>query len=451
MDSDIEHYMRPQSLADLPLNIIFKVLSLLSGDDLENVGRTCTMLRTLSNESMIYRNNVKGSNGANWWTRRLVTDVFDILDTRRNFLLNMTTRHNVSVIESLRHIQKKFNLQEAPRRATRSMSHSGRIDELDMDGNIVLPKNSLYHGGDKRNFTDIISNKDAVTYKAIIEGIKTVIDKQEIAIDGSDNSSTNEQLEVTSDIHQDGSKVTSTTRTSKQPSENTSPATSNNSRTSTDSIFSDKPILTDQEWKRPQTPESPFKDALNAETLSSGSSSLSSSSDSLDKLRNSKHVRDKAALFEKLLFRENSEQSTKKQYHQDHKKRGISRSTSAWDNSLKTMSENSNTKNYGELQSNMNTTSNNSSRKSSSPTERKVSEKYIEEVENHIATPRLLPASHTMKDLDNIARNGNVASIVEAYREEIKQKKYPHKRSQLKVVISSDNKVSYERIPTIEN
>lgn len=440
MDSDIEHYMRPQSLTDLPLNIIFNILTLLEGEDLVNVGKTCTMLRTLSNENMIYRNNVRGSN-SNWWTRRLVTDVFDILDTRRNFLLNMTTRHNVSVIESLRHIQKKFNLQEAPKRVRRSLSHSGRIDEVDVDGNIVLPKNN---SNSKRNFTEIISNKDAVTYQSIIEGIKAVVENEQRLMD--ENETLNGPSEIQGSFTEDHLKQSVEIK-SKQSSQDTSPTTSNNSRSSTESIFSDRPNLTNHEWKRPHTPESPFKDALNPEVLSSGSSSLSSSSDSLDKLRNSKHVRDKAALFEKLLFRENSDSGSKK-HHQHNNKGGLTRSASAWNTSVERVSETPKPKSYGELQTSSTKTSTSSSRKSSN--DRKVSEKYIEEIEKGTTTPQLITASQSMKDLDSIVRNGNVANIVESYREEMKQKKSTHKRSQLKVVLTSDNKVSYERIPVTE-
>lgn len=416
MDEDILQYMRPSSLTDLPLNILFNILSNLEAHDLMTVSCTCSMLRTLSNENLIYRNKVKGSNGANWWTRRLVTDVFDILEQKRNFLLTMTTRHNVSVIESLRHIQNKFNLNEEPhRKKTRSYSHS-RIDEVDGSGNIIITKNNNGISSDKRNFTDIISNRDALTYQSILQGIKAVVDSQdENMVDRS--HTTKDRVHQTYTIGE------------------LSPSTSDKSRSSDDSIFSGKPILGENEWKAHDEPSSPFKGVLNTDTVSTGSSSLSSSSDSLDRLRNSKHVRDKAALFEKLLFKENNETSPKKNIRKTvHINQPINN-----DKKVKSYGGLSNSKSMFDFVPELQL-------KDGIET-RKISDGYIQEVERleGSASPKFLESKATSKDLELLKNSANVKERSQCL-ESTHQQRQKHKRSQLKMIITSDNKISYQKI-----
>lgn len=86
--------LEERSLTNLPLNLLFRILSHLDMNDLQNIGKTCTLLRMLANENIVYRNAVIGSNGNMWWTKNVLVDVFDVLNFNRKAMKTLNS-HNI--------------------------------------------------------------------------------------------------------------------------------------------------------------------------------------------------------------------------------------------------------------------------------------------------------------------------------------------------------------------
>lgn len=134
--------LEERSLTNLPLNLLFRILSHLDMNDLQNIGKTCTLLRMLANENIVYRNAVIGSNGNMWWTKNVLVDVFDVLNFNRKAMKTLNS-HNISLVASLRNVQRKYKLGVIdPARKTISYrtnevesKEKGSVKDLNMDLN----------------------------------------------------------------------------------------------------------------------------------------------------------------------------------------------------------------------------------------------------------------------------------------------------------------------------
>lgn len=111
-------------------------------NDLQNIGKTCTLLRMLANENIVYRNAVIGSNGNMWWTKNVLVDVFDVLNFNRKAMKTLNS-HNISLVASLRNVQRKYKLGVIdPARKTINYrtnevesKEKGSVKDLNMDLN----------------------------------------------------------------------------------------------------------------------------------------------------------------------------------------------------------------------------------------------------------------------------------------------------------------------------
>ena len=288
------------ALTNLPLNIIFRILLDLNIDDLQNIGRTCTLLRTLANESIMYRNTMfyhalseNDSNSASvsrTWTKRLVFDVFDILNGNRK-MLNFLNRGEepISVVEMMSFIQKKFKLGE----------------------NEILQKTITYEKLESEN-SKSNSNiaRETLRYIKILNGINHIINAQGKNLNRDIGKSNDDVISMVPE-----------NAISDIDSATPSPITFNHSRSSTSST-----LFSDTEWNSPAEdhpkitiPKDEVMEGLMQKVRETKSSKNNKPSideklrlekedtntpiedDSIIKLRNSKKVKDKAALFEKFL------------------------------------------------------------------------------------------------------------------------------------------------------
>ncbi|AET39216.1 Mfb1p Ecym_4137 [Eremothecium cymbalariae DBVPG len=104
--SDMSDYV---TLEQLPLNIIFGILTYLSLQDLQNVAQTCKLLRVLCNESIAYGKYSKDSSVRTSRTRRLMQDFLSICDDRRKIIRTLTN-YNLTITEALGYIQTRMDL-----------------------------------------------------------------------------------------------------------------------------------------------------------------------------------------------------------------------------------------------------------------------------------------------------------------------------------------------------
>ncbi|QLL34834.1 hypothetical protein HG536_0H02090 [Torulaspora globosa] len=267
----------PLSLTELPLNVLFQILCFLEREELRNVARCCRMLRILANENLMLSNSLVELHGCrNQWTRRLLFDVFDILNGSRNLLMKLTLEHNVSVFESVRYVQQRCELE---------CQASGT--------QMLLLRN------EEENFVEHVRNANEnnrkndgkMTYLKILQGFNNLA----LAARDSNKSETiQEEVETPT---RSGDPVSY--EPALDETKTVSPAVSNYSKSSAASIFSDlPPKLSNRGWHSSIYELEHVSDHTDAST---SDSDTSSSADSIVRLRNSTKVRDKAALFEKLF------------------------------------------------------------------------------------------------------------------------------------------------------
>ena len=222
----------------------------------------------------------------------------------------------------------------------------------------------------------------------------------------------------------------------------TSAGFSNYSRSSTNSVFSNSsPKLLDDDWNNITTDFTKSRDPDYKETTPTSTES----SDSITRLRRSSKVKDKAELFEKLIFRDSRPLKTKKK---DNPRMKLSSSLSVNDEDFKKII--------------------------SPPFEvlpkvnrRSVSRGYLEEIEKHtpdytnetvksLAVKRV--NSRKVADYEQLIKKENSPNskgVIERNDENRFQRSHsspvlklsrPHQRSKLKAVVTNGNKICYRKI-----
>lgn len=267
---DVSFMRRPSSLTELPLNVLFQILCFLEREDLRSVARCCRMLRILANESLMLSNSMVELHGCRW-TRRLLFDVFDILNGSRNLLMKLTLEHNVSIFKSVQYVQQRCEL---------GSQENGTQMLLLGDEDVE----------DVRNVDENNKKNDGkMTYLKILQGFNNLA----LAAHESQTIPVREK-EVETPTRTNSASYEPTMAETK-----TSPAASNYSKSSAASIFSDlPPKLSNRGWHSSIYELEHVSDHTDAST---SEGDTSSSTDSIVRLRNSTKVKDKAALFEKLL------------------------------------------------------------------------------------------------------------------------------------------------------
>lgn len=278
----------PESLIELPLNVLFRILCFLELEELRNVARCCKLMRILANENLMLTNNLVELNSSrDQWTRRLFFDVFDILNGSRHVLMKLTMESRVSIFDSVRYVQQKCELGYS---ANESQLLLMQNEDLDFMNDIRDAKENYESGTKDRG-------KETLTYLKILQGFHN------LALASPDNTE-----EITAPVQDDEDLATPVKNdtTIFQPcpkqTRTISPTTSSYSKSSEGSLFSDlPPKLSDRGWHSSIYELEHVSDHASA---SDSEDDSSSSNDSMVRLRNSTKVKDKAALFEKLISKD---------------------------------------------------------------------------------------------------------------------------------------------------
>lgn len=331
----------PKSLTDLPLNVIFRVLSYLDMEELQHIAKCCRLLRILANENLIFSNDLMDVNSRrDQWTKRLLFNVFDILNGSRNIIFKLTSEHNISIIESVRYVQQKFELGMPAQKTLEKQPQLLLMENEDIDFmNDIRDANEKYRM-ENELYSNNDSDKETLTYLKILQGFHNIAraasikdeeetekedDKQEESHDSAyqtqngagENASDNGQ-DVHSNLGTPIQKSKATFEPTIKQTRTISPTSSNYSKSSATSIFSDlPPKLSDRGWHSSIYELEHVSDHLSSSNSDDGTSS---SSESILRLRNSSKVKDKAALFEKLISKDygilnNQKKSKKKKFY----------------------------------------------------------------------------------------------------------------------------------------
>ncbi|EDO16628.1 hypothetical protein Kpol_529p8 [Vanderwaltozyma polyspora DSM 70294] len=279
------------SLIDLPLNILFQILSDLDLYELQNVSKTCKILRSLANESYIYRINSRDNNSqSNKLTKKMAIDVFNILNNSRIAIQQLNLNHNISLIESIRAIQKKYNLDHNPihlqikETINKIISKNTEIDNIN--------ENYMHNNNDNNNSnnsSDSDSNNNSNNIKLIKPMTPEVSPYIEIlqgfekfALENRDN----EIIDEESDNKDEGTPGQSNTSNISQDIE------SDYSKSPTSSLFSDVTVKLSQNTS--------IITSIDDIEHSTDTEQHLRSKKSLSQLRSSMKVKDKTALFEMM-------------------------------------------------------------------------------------------------------------------------------------------------------
>lgn len=280
---DASHGGTPFSLTELPLNVLFQVLWFLDREELRNVAKCCRMLRLLANENLMLTNSlVELHSWRNQWNRRLLYDVFDILNGSRNLLMKLTFEHNISIFESVQYVQQRYEL-ECQASGTQML---------------LLRNEDPDFVEDVRNANEDYKRNDGkMTYLKILQGFHNLALAAQESKESEVSRVGEEEVEpVETPVKNDDSESTL------KQSRTISPAASNYSKSSAASIFSDlPPKLSDRGWHSSIYELEHVSDHTDA---SNSEADTSSSTESIVRLRNSNKVKDKAALFEKLFSKD---------------------------------------------------------------------------------------------------------------------------------------------------
>ncbi|QEU62577.1 Mfb1 [Kluyveromyces lactis] len=93
----------PKSLDELPINVIFQILSELKFSDLKNVSATCWTLRILTNEKLMYYSILHDPKNQYLWTKRYFLDSLRMLQrNRRGF--DFVSLNDTTFFQSLRYL-----------------------------------------------------------------------------------------------------------------------------------------------------------------------------------------------------------------------------------------------------------------------------------------------------------------------------------------------------------
>lgn len=452
----------PHGLTDLPLNVIFRILSFLDLKQLQSIAKCCRLLRVLANENFFLTNTLMNLHSRrDQWTRRLIFDVFDIFNGSRHVILRLTTAYNISLLESIRIVQKNYGLGYSKWRSSPGTSYSKSLSKDVLEGSGEIQTSNIESGDAANCNTTFMENRnciierEAMTYMEILQGFHRLCassqddiieskrvneetwDDSEHEISLEENLSVNDQ-DVDSDIGTPTQKDKKTfDTTSKQP-RTLSPTSSDYSKSSSNSIFSElPPKLSTCGWH-----SSIYELEHVSDELNSGNSdeNTSSSSESIVKLRNSNKVKDKAALFEKLISNDYAMSGNQKKLK---KKKSYGVLTSAGHNNM--LSSLSNT---------------------FSSSKRNISKGYLEELERcnliiaGIPTSRneledMVMSNHTSRLNRNevVPSRSNETELRlqsnmgdREIRESSRLKSRKLQRSKLNAFVTGDNKICYEKL-----
>ncbi|SCU87144.1 LAME_0D08944g1_1 [Lachancea meyersii CBS 8951] len=313
-----------RSLSDLPLDIIMEILFYLPFQDLENVAKTCKTLRVLSNESITYHRTFKATSPASQWTKQILFDFLHIIDQKQQFL-NFIDSEQISVVNAAHDLQKRFNLGTYPRLLTQqdsdgpSSSESHQEDSPDTTTRESGLKSAFAVTGRTRSTAS--PDREGLAYLKILQGFQRIATNSHKLFESKHsnirNQSSGPGFGQTAERPQTPSKAADAEEppTSQDPSslhalspkeetditltENSSPGSSHHS-SSTSSLFSEVPKLSDLTWSYSDV----FKSVEPQNTDSDGESSDSTSSTKyLRELQRSTKVSDKKYLFERLHTR----------------------------------------------------------------------------------------------------------------------------------------------------
>ncbi|EJS42310.1 YDR219C [Saccharomyces arboricola H-6] len=429
---NIQTPLEEKSLTNLPLNLLFRILSHLDMSDLQSIGKTCTSLRMLANENIVYRNAVIGSNGNMWWTKNVLVDVFDVLNFNRKVIRTLNS-HNISVVASLKNVQQMYKLGVSDP-AEKSISYETL--EAEKERNFSVKDLDA----DPSRHTE--TSREQFTHMAILEGMNQFIELNDKAFQTHSADSDDTYIdEINDDIHSLHELQKNTSfeeELVRKPSLNPSPTFSNYSRSSTNSVFSSSsPKLLDDDWNNITA------DFMNPDCKETTPTSIESS-DSITRLRKSSKVKDKAELFEKLIFRDSKPLQTKKK---DNPRMKISSSLSI------------NDEDFRKIICPPSETLPKVSRRS-------ISRGYIEEIErrspdhnsetgNSLVIKRV--SSRKVADYERLIKKENSSDskkITEndenksqrSYSTPVLEQSKTHQRSKLKAVVTNGNKISYRKI-----
>lgn len=415
-------------------------------DELQNLAKCCRLLRILANENLILTNNLIELNSSrDQWTRRLLFDVFDILNGSRNILFKMTLEHNISIFDSVRYVQKKCELGYSTKETQLLLMQDEHRDFM----NDIREANENYKKGSEL-YTTRRSERETLTYLKILQGFHSLAietqeaDETEVVVEadltGEDFLNTPTEVQHIRDCDEEVATPVKDDNTSFEPSikrtRTISPTASNYSKSSTASIFSDlPPKLSDRGWHSSIYELEHVSDHMNGSN-SDGEES-SSSSESIDRLRNSTKVKDKAALFEKLLSKDYVSQGNQKK---SKKKKSYSALTKAH-RTIETADI---------------------IMERPARSIRSISQSYLEELERcnlslQSAEPRF-DESNENPETSLSKAHGNVVTAfgpklkVLGLSEDENSKKYRKikarilQRSRLKAFVTEDNKICYEKL-----
>lgn len=407
----------PKSLIELPLNVLFRVLCFLELEELRNVARSCRLMRILANENLMLTNNLVELNSSrDLWTRRLFFDVFDILNGSRNLLMRLTMENRITIFDSVRYVQEKCELGFSPNEAQLLLTQTDGLDFMNemRDTTENTESETRDHG------------KENLTYLKILQGFHN------LALSAQDTTETKEAGPVVETV--DEEEVTTPPRNipvTIQPclkqTRTISPTTSSYSKSSEGSLFSDlPPKLSDRGWHSSIYELEHVSDQEGA-TESEGDSNTSN--ESIIRLRNSTKVKDKAALFEKLISKDYGLLSNPKKCQKK--------------------------KSYGALTADHSDTPPESAKRS-------ISQGYLEEVERcNLASRPGTPVLEQGSPRGDTSISRYQDHVLSEYDVEIKAitdlqdydgkrhrklKTRKSQRSKLKAFVTEDNRICYERL-----
>lgn len=413
----------PASLIELPLNVLFRILCFLELEELRNVAKCCKLMRILANENLMLTNNLVELNSSrDQWTRRLFFDVFDILNGSRNVLMKLTMENRVSIFESVRYVQQKCELGYSSSETRLLLMQNDDLDFMNdiRDAKENYENKSAMCGAVERG-------KEGLTYMKILQGFHN------LALSSRDSMKDNEQVvtpvEVVNeeDVQNGADNDATTFAPSSKQTRTISPTASSYSKSSEGSLFSDlPPKLSDRGWHSSIYELEHVSDHADA---SNSESEDSSSNDSMIRLRNSTKVRDKAALFEKLISKDYGLLSYAKKCQ---KKKSYGALSADHTDSRPTSSKRSISQGYLEELERCNLPS-----RSSTPLlddEVARADSPISKYQDHVMAEYVVGIkTHTNSQEENLKRQRKLKTRLS-------------QRSKLKAFVTEDNKICYERL-----
>ncbi|CDO96015.1 unnamed protein product [Kluyveromyces dobzhanskii CBS 2104] len=147
--------VNPKSLDELPIGVIFQILSQLEFCDLKNVSATCWTLRILTNEKLMYYGILNDSRNQYLWTKRYFLDSLRMLQSNRKGF-DFTSLNDTTIFQSLRYLRN--GVRKVSGNLMKLLESNDCLEINGIDSEDECEEKGIEHGGrvdDNENNSEI--------------------------------------------------------------------------------------------------------------------------------------------------------------------------------------------------------------------------------------------------------------------------------------------------------